>query len=71
MARRRKNPALSAPLLIGGGVLAAGAVWYFFFREREPETGLKYPGLIEGLRGGSPPQSLAGESVRRALSTRG
>lgn len=44
MARSRKNPSVPLPLLIGGGVVAAGAAWYFFLRE-EP-TGVQHPGLL-------------------------
>lgn len=60
MARSRKNPSVTLPLLIGGGVVAAGAVWYFFLRET---PSLKYPGLL------APPVAKSTFSPSKAAAT--
>lgn len=64
MARSRKNPSVPLPLLIGGGVVAAGAVWYFFLRET---PSLKYPGLASSL-GPSPVFSPTSAAATAALA---
>lgn len=65
MARSRKNPSVPVPLLIGGGVVAAGVVWYFFLRET---PSLKYPGfaLSLGPRAAFSPSKGADTAARTA-----
>jgi len=67
MARSRKNPSLSLPLLVGGGVVAAGAVWYFFIREGDG-GGLKYPGVTSPPTKSTFSPVTAGERAAAALA---